>query len=127
MGTLLKINSTLTLGVRGAENTELFALWVSFSNRGLSYENEEILQIVHRLKQARVVCGRSIRYGESCGFQSNQDAFDIAMLQHDSSWLPRTAIIVLEITTEQNVLGCTGVYCQGEGRLLAFKKAKVGP
>ena len=31
-----QINPTLTLGVRGAENTELFALGVSFSNRGLS-------------------------------------------------------------------------------------------
>jgi len=60
------------------------------------YENEENVQNMHRLKQVRVVCGRSVRYGESCGFQSNQDAFGIAMLQHGSSWLSRTAIIVLE-------------------------------
>ena len=48
------------------------------------YENEENVQNMHRLKQVRVVCGRSVRYGESCGFQSNQDAFGIAMLQQDS-------------------------------------------
>ena len=53
------------VGEGWAENTKLFALRVSFSNRGLSYENEEILQNMHRLKQARVVCGRSVRYGES--------------------------------------------------------------
>ena len=112
VGTLLKINPTLTLGVKGAENTELFALRVSFSNRGLSYENEEILQNMHRLSRSGWFVVEVYVTERAGGFQSNQDAFGIAMLQHGSSWLLRTAIIVLAITTEQNVLGCIGAYCQ---------------
>ena len=55
------------LGGEGGRNYRLICTLGLFSNRGLSYENEEILQNMHRLKQARVVCGKSVRYGESWG------------------------------------------------------------
>jgi len=41
IGTLIEIHPTLTLGVKGEGYHELIALFVTFLNRGLSYENDE--------------------------------------------------------------------------------------